>query len=127
MRDDLAAYLDSLGSNLLGALDAEGDLAVGTAEHLYRYAVALLQGLILPEHVAEEWADFFCLADAFVLAYGSRRLGHLTRKATLLSIGKGGAPLPLTGPDRSALVDLVRELGEYVVADRSVEPLRVAY
>ena len=121
MTDDLLSYLDSLGSDLLIYLDDDHELGLGTVEHLYRQALALLQGRTQPEKVASEWEDFFVLADAFVLAYGSRRLDRLNRRASLLATKRGEAPPPMTGEDLSLLVDLVRELGEYVAANRHDE------
>lgn len=111
MNDDLANYLESIDSQLIIYLDANRDLSTETVAHLYRYAVALLQGLILPEHVLEDWEDFFDLADAFVLAYGSRRLEALNRKALLLDIDGDQASAPLSADDRLLLVTLVQELG----------------
>jgi hypothetical protein len=116
VNDDLAAYLDSIHERLLVYLDAHQDLSVETVSHLYRYAVALLQGLIDPDHVREDWEDFFCLADAFVLAYGSTRLGLLNRRAALLFPGSESEPASLSDADRVLLVALVRELGEQVSA-----------
>jgi hypothetical protein len=116
MNDDLARYLESIDARLPRYLDEGKDLALGTAEHLYRYAVALLQGLVKPAHVQDDWADFFFLADAFVLAYGSRRLGMLSRGSFLLASGKQEGSLPLTGTDRTFLVAFVRELGQFVSA-----------
>jgi hypothetical protein len=119
MNDDLAAYLASVDLDLLRYLDGDCDLSLPAAEHLYRYASALLQGLILPRHVAEDWEDFFPLADAFVLAYGSKRVDLLNRRAALLSSNGARPPLRLRGDDRALLVELVRELGDFVFAHAS--------
>lgn len=119
VNDDLAAYLDSIDSDLLRYLDANADLSLGAVEHLYRYGVALLQGLIEPAHVLEDWEDFFDLADAFILAYGSKRLDMLNRRCALLETGGEQEPLPLEAADRMFLVELVRELGDFVSARQS--------
>lgn len=97
MTVDFVAYLDSIGPDLLRHLDDDHGLGLGTAEDVYRYGVALLQGRTLAEQVAKEWEDFFPLAGAFVLAYGSERLALQNRKAALLATGRAQAPHPLTG------------------------------
>lgn len=107
MTDDLAAYLDAIDARLVGYLDADGHLSDGAVRQVQRYAVALVQRLIIPAHVKEDWPDFFPLADAFVLAYGSARLGYLARQSILLVGGGGG---PLTDVDRPFLVALIAEM-----------------
>jgi hypothetical protein len=116
MNEDLASYLDSIDRGLLEYLDEKQDLSLGAVEHLYRYSVALLQGLIEPAHVQEDWDDFFPLADAFVFAYGSRRLKVLSSGASLLETVGAEERAPLAGADRMFLVELVREFGEFVLA-----------
>gem|GEM_PF-2049066 len=116
VNEDLAAYLESINSRLLAYLDPEKDLSTETVAHLYRYSVALLQALILPEHIVEDWDDYFDLADAFVLAYGSKRLDLLNRRAPVLGTGGEQAPDPLTGDDRLFLVNLVQELGAFLTS-----------
>lgn len=111
MKDDLATYLESIDSRLLVYLDAQRDLSTETIAHLYRYAVALMQGLITPDHVLEDWDDFFDLADAFVYGYGSQRLEFLDRRSGLLETDVDETGLPLTADDRLLLVTLVQELG----------------
>jgi hypothetical protein len=111
MKDDLATYLASIDSRLLVYLDAQRDLSTETIAHLYRYAVALMQGLIAPDAVLEDWEDFFDLADAFVFAYGSERLELLNRRAALLDMDGDRTGVPLTADDRLFLVNLVQELG----------------
>ena len=119
---DLVAHLNSVAPDLVDYLDDHHGLALGTVERLYRHGVALLQGRVLPDQVASEWEDFFPLADAFVVAYGSERLIAQNNKAALLSTEPGRLRPPLTGADRSLLVDLVRELGDFIVAYQSYEP-----
>ncbi len=109
MSDDLADYLDSIDARLVDYLDADLDISVDAVRHVQCYAVALIQDLVLPEHVHEDWPDFYPLVDAFVLAYGSRRLGHLVRESALF---EGGGDDPLTSADRVFLVTLLAELHE---------------
>ena len=122
MAYDLFAYLESFAPDLCHYLDDDHGLGLGTVDHLYRYGLALLQGTMFPARVAAEWEDFFPLAEAFVLAYGSDRLYRQNQRAALLAVGRGESPHPLTGTDRSMLVDLVRELGLSIVAYTSYEP-----
>ena len=114
MNDDLAAYLGSIDGKLVRYLDEQKELSVATVAHLHRYAVALVQRLIVPAQVEEDWRDFFELAEAFVLAYGSKRLGLLNRRARLLDTRAKPAGEPVGGPDRLFLMHFVDELGRHV-------------
>lgn len=109
MNDDLADYLDSIDARLVGYLDEGRNISAGAVRHVQCYAVALVQGLLVPEHVHEDWPDFFPLVTAFVLAYGSPRLGHLARRSAIF---EGGGDDPLTEPDRVFLVTLLAEIHE---------------
>lgn len=113
---DLTAYLGPIDARLLGYLDETSNLALPSLEHLYRYAVALLQGLIRPEDVMEDWEDFFYLAGGFVFAHGSTRLTTLARVSSVLWVGRDQGPL--SESDRMLLVELTRELGDAVCARR---------
>jgi hypothetical protein len=120
MNEDLVAYLDVIDPSLLTYLDRDHDLSLETVERLYGYALALRQGLVTPAQIREDWDDFFDLADAFVLAYGSRRLDGLHKGSPLLVPAlEGEAPSVLADTDRTLLVALVRELGDFVAARRS--------
>jgi hypothetical protein len=105
--DDLADYLDSIDAHLVGYLDEDRNISVGAVRHVQCYVVVLLQGLLVPEHVHEDWPDFFPLVTAFVLAYGSPRLGHLARRAAIF---EGDGDEPLTDYDRVFLARLLAEL-----------------
>ena len=107
MSDDLANYLDSIDAHLVGYLDEDRHISADAIRHVQCYAVALIQGLVVPEHVHEDWPDFFPLVTAFVLAYGSPRLGHLGRRSAIF---EGAGDDPLTDPDRAFLVTLLAEL-----------------
>lgn len=114
MNDDLAAYLDSINGQLLGYLDERKELSLATLAHLHRYAVALLQALLVPAHLAEDWRDFFELAEAFVLAYGSKRLDLLNRRSRLLDARATPGSEPVAGTDRLFLMHFVDELGRHL-------------
>lgn len=107
MRDELAAYLDSIDAHLVAYLDEDRDISSEAVRHVQCYGVALVQGLVVPEHVHEDWPDFFPLVVAFVLAYGSPRLGHLARRSTIF---EGGGDEPLTDGDRIFLVSMLAEV-----------------
>jgi len=100
---------DDLFSFLVRDLDEDRNISDDVIGHVERYAVALIQSLIVPEHVAEDWPDFFSLVEAFVLACGSPRLGYLARRSFLFVTGGGD---PLTDGDREFLVALVDEMHE---------------
>jgi hypothetical protein len=101
---DLAHYLGSIDPRLVSYLDEDGTLSVDTIRKVHRYAVVLLQEHVVPEHVHEDWPDFFLLAAAIVYASGSQRLGLLAQKS---SIFKGWGDDPLTERDRAFLVALL--------------------
>ena len=105
--DDLAVYLCAIAPHLLVYLDAERDISADALRHVQCYAVALLEDLVLPEHVDEDWPDFFHLTVAFVLAHGSRRLGRLARQSAIF---EGSGDDPLTDADRAFLATFLAEL-----------------
>ncbi|MDA8316650.1 MAG: hypothetical protein M0010_16005 [Actinomycetota bacterium] len=107
MSDDLANYLGAIDSHLVAHLDARGEISDEATRHVQCYAVAMIEGLVVPEIVHEDWPDFFPLVVALVLAYGSARLGHLARQSAIF---EGGGDDPLTDGDRSFLVTLLAEL-----------------
>ena len=109
MSDDLADYLDSIDAHLVDYLDQDRNISSAAVRHVRCYAIALVEGLVVPEHVHEDWPDFFPLVFAFVLAYGSSRLCHLARRAAIF---EGAGDDPLTDDDRVFLATLIAELGE---------------
>lgn len=119
MNDKLWAYLASIDTSLLDYLDEEDGFRRPTVEHLYRYGVALLQRLITPAHVMEDWEDFFDLAGGFVFAHGSERLARSNVISSLLV--REGDLDSLSWADQALLVDLVRELGEFLSSPNSAK------
>jgi hypothetical protein len=111
MSDDLAAYLDSIDAHLVQYLDADRDISNAAVRHVGLYMVALIDGVVVPEHVHEDWPDFFPLVVAFVLAYGSPRLGHLARQSAIF---EGHGDDPLSDGDRVFLVTLLAEIREFI-------------
>lgn len=110
MSDDLAAYLDAIDERFAEYLDIDRELSGAAVRHVRLYALALLEDLVVPAQVAEDWPDFFDLAEAFVLAYGSRFLDELSRKTTLFGAPPGDIAGVLGPDDRLLLEVLAREL-----------------
>jgi hypothetical protein len=74
VNDVLVTYLDRIDKRLLFYLDEDDEMMFDTVERLRSYTSALLTGSITPAALAEEWPDWFHLAPAFVLAYGTAEL-----------------------------------------------------
>ena len=73
MNDFLVSYLDAIDERLLEYLDENDELNLDTVQRLYFYTSALLASSITPDHpdhIAEDWPDWFQLAPAFVAACG---------------------------------------------------------
>ncbi len=77
MNDFLVSYLDTIDERLLEYLDDDNELSLDAVQRLRLYASSLLDGSLSPDHLAEDWADWFHLAPAFVLAYGTPELEEL--------------------------------------------------
>jgi hypothetical protein len=113
MSDDLADFLDAIDSHLVEYLDATKDISCDAVRRVQCYAVAMVQGLIVPEHVHEDWPDFYPLVDAFVMVHGSRRLARLSWESCLF---EGGGDDPITESDRVFLVTLLAEVQAFLAA-----------
>ena len=74
MNDFLVSYLDAIDERLLEYLDDEGELKLEVVQRLRFYTSALLNGSLSPDHVVQDWADWFQLVPAFVAAYGTDEL-----------------------------------------------------
>ena len=66
-----------------------------------------------PDLVADEWPDFYDLASAFVVSYGSDELRELYDQANLEAAVAGGRIVPVDDADRVLLVQLTDELEAY--------------
>ena len=85
MRAFLVTYLDSIDERLLDYLDADDELRLEVVKRLRYYASALLEGSVTPAAVAEDWADWFDLTQAFVAAYAPEGVEELEEAAPLMS------------------------------------------
>jgi hypothetical protein len=93
VNDFLFSYLDTIDERLLEYLDDANELSLDAVKKLRLYASSLLDGTLSPDHLAEDWADWFQLALAFVLAYGTDELEKLGDAWTPRK-GKRASPSP---------------------------------
>ncbi len=113
VNDFLVVYLDSIDERLLEYLDEDDELKLDAAQRLSFYTTALLDGSISPEHVDEDWPDWYALARAFVAAYGSDELRELEAGAEFLGAIEELDDVSLTEADRAYLKVLEAWLGMY--------------
>ena len=84
VNDFLFTYLDSIDERLLEYLDKHHELKLDAVKRLRFYTSALLEGSITPDHVLEDWPDWYQLVPAFVATYGSDELRELEIGAEFL-------------------------------------------
>jgi len=82
--DFLVTYLDSIDEQLLEYLDEDEELKLEAVQRIRFYTSALLEGSITPDHVLEDWPDWYQLVPAFVATYGSDELRELEIGAEFL-------------------------------------------
>jgi hypothetical protein len=111
--DFLVVYLDSIDEQLLEYLDEDDDLRLDAAQRLRFYTSVLLEGSLSPDHVMEDWPDWFELAPAFVATYGSEELQKLEGAAEFLGAIEEDEEVSLTEADRSYLQALETWLDMY--------------
>jgi len=71
VNDFLVSYLDAIDERLLEYLDDDDELKLDTVQRMRFYTSALLDGSLSPDHVVEDWPDWFQLAPPFAAAYGT--------------------------------------------------------
>ena len=120
MNDILITHLGTTHEPLLDYLDEDDEMMFDTVERLRLYTSALVSGSITPATLAEDWPDWFELAPAFVLAYGTDELARLQEAATFLRAVEEHDEVGLTEADRVYLVALKSRLDQYP-ALRNVE------
>ncbi len=85
MSEFLVVYLDSIDERLFDYLDEDDELRPEVVKRVRYYASALLEGLITPAAVAEDWVDWFDLTQAFVAVYASEEVAELEDAAPLMN------------------------------------------
>jgi hypothetical protein len=113
VNDFLFTYLDSIDEQLLEYLDEDDELKLDAVQRLSFYTTALLDGSITPDHVLEDWPDWYQLVPAFVATYGSEELHELEVAAELLEAIEEDEDVILTEADRDYLKTLEEWLGTY--------------
>ena len=113
VNDFLVTYLDSIDGRLLEYLDEDDELKLDAVQRLRFYTSALLEGSITPDHVLEDWPDWYQLVPAFVATYGSEELQELEVAAELLEAIEDDEDVTLNEADRDYLKALEAWLGMY--------------
>jgi len=113
VNDFLFTYLDSIDGRLLEYLDEDDELKLDAVQRLRFYTSALLEGSITPEHVWEDWLDWYALVPAFVATYGSEELHELEVAAELLEAIEDDEDVTLNEADRDYLKALELWLGMF--------------
>jgi len=111
--DFLVLYLDSIDEHLLEYLDEDDELKLDAVQRIRFYTTALLDGSITPDHVLEDWPDWYQLVPAFVATYGSEELQELEVAAELLEAIEEDEDVTLNEADRDYLKALEEWLGMY--------------
>src|ERR1035441_3983680 len=84
-------------------LDEDDELKLDAVQRLSFYTTALLDGSITPDHVMEDWSDWYALVPAFVATYGTDELQELEGAAVLLEAIEEQDDVSLTKADRAYL------------------------
>ncbi len=64
VNDFLVTYLDSMDERLLEYLDEDDELKLDVVQLLSFYTIALLEGSVTPEHIEEDWPDWYHLRES---------------------------------------------------------------
>jgi hypothetical protein len=113
VNDLLVVCLDSIDEHLLEYLDEDDELKLDAVQRLRFYTTALLEGSITPDHVMEDWPDWYQLVPAFVAAYGSEELQELECASEFLEAIEEQDDVSLTDADRAYLKALEKWLDMY--------------
>jgi hypothetical protein len=113
VNDLLVVYLDSIDERLLEYLDEDEELKLDAIQRIRFYTSALLEGSITPDHVVEDWPDWYQLASAFVATYGTEELQELEGGAEFLRVVEEHDEVSLTAVDRAYLKALETWLDMY--------------
>ena len=107
------SYLDSIDERLLEYLDEDDELKLDAVQRLRFYTSVVLEGSISPDHVMEDWPDWYQLAHAFVAAYGMAALKEMEDEAVFLDAVEEQEDVSLTEADRVYLKPLETWLDMY--------------
>ena len=113
MNDFLVVYPDSIDERLLEYLDEDEELKLDAIQRIRFSTSALLEGSISPDHIMEDWSDWYQLAPAFVATYGTDELQELEGAAVLLEAIEEQDDVSLTDADLVYLRTLEAWLGMY--------------
>jgi hypothetical protein len=113
VNDFLVTYLDTIDERLLEYLDDDDEMTLDTVRRLRLYTSALLAGSVTLDHLAEDWADWFHLAPAFVLSYGTEEQEEMQNAAMFLTAIEEDDDVTLTEADRKYLTMLESQLDMY--------------
>ena len=113
VNDFLVLYLDSIDERLLEYLDEDEELKLEAVQRLRFYTSALLDGSITPDHVLEDWPDWYQLVPAFVATYGSDELRELEIGAEFLGAIEEREDVSLSKADLAYLKALEAWLDMY--------------
>jgi hypothetical protein len=111
--DFCVTYLDSIDEQLLEYLDEDDELKLDAVQRLRFYTTALLDGSITPDHVEDDWPDWYQLVPAFVATYGTEELQELEGASVFLEAIEEQDDVSLTEADRAYLKALEAWLGMY--------------
>jgi hypothetical protein len=84
LNDLLASYRDAIDELLLEYLDDDDEPKLDAVQRMRFSTSALLAGSITPDHVVEDWPDWFQLAPAL--------RGHLRHRGATGAGGSGKVP-----------------------------------
>ena len=113
VNDFLVSYLDAIDERLLEYLDDDDELKLDTVQRLRFYTSALLDRSVTPDHVVEDWPDWFQLAPAFVAAYGTDELKEAEAATVFLQAVEEHEHASLNDAVRSCLSALEAWLDVY--------------
>ncbi len=113
MNDVLITHLGTTHEPLLNYLDEDDEMTFDAVGRLRLYTSALLSGSVTPATLAEDWPDWYDLAPAFVLAYGTEELARTQDAAGFLRATEGHREVSLDEADRAHLAALESRLDRY--------------
>ncbi len=121
VNDVLVNHLSTIDERLLFYLDEDDEMMFDTVERLRDYTSALLIDSITTTALNDEWPDWYYLAPAFVLAYGTDELRRLQDHAAFLRAVKEHDDVGLDEADRAYLRALELRLAVYPEIRRAAE------